>query len=1022
MESKIDDRRGASRWSLLVVTISLIIIALSSAGLYLFARDPYSTKEIRHLIDPAYSSRRPGGGRLYQAQYSSGLVRAAPQVDLSKAQILLLQYPNSETKRRLQGLLHLASENWKGYIEAAVRWSVERSEDPSALNNLGTCYLALSEKDPSYLLTALDQFQHAAQLEPNAPEPRFNLVITYRKLHLHRLAHEALEKYKSIDAGSPWYRELTDVAAPDKSLLLDQLRLAVEGNDIREAERLFEKNPELFRQIIRQYASANAEDSPAVSRFIASEMERRYGDKTFSAMLAPLLTERREATIFLREFVAEGAELYSRGDLSGSLKAYAKAEELLDQADSVFDGLWIQLNKVDTQIRAGQFQAAREVLDNIISISRENSFRWLTGKALSIYGATLKLTATYKEMLERLSEANRIFMDLNTSTDRIRPLYYFAIHEQLADDKEGALKHALECLLLTDDRDSFRIAELDWLIGLILYNQRLINKAVLFEKESLDQSQKLPYANVEANTAVTLAQLYESISDDKQADEYVSITDQALHKMLPGFDQTKVERWLGIVKAKIALKEKRYAEAQNLLERNLDIYSRQPFGKTWLESNSLMLLAQTNSEMRRTPEAARRFNEAIEIVENDDQYLQSEKLRVKFDDTRRDLYDSAIEFEYKRSAPDAAWNHLQKYRSKLFIEFLAQFDPDFERAHAEALDRSRVQKLIPADAQVAEYALLRDRLLIWVISRKTFTVRSVQVARSDVESKVQMVLQGLRNRDDVDSLLTDLGKLLVEPVADLLDRNRTLVVVPDRALHGLPFGVLRRPGSREYLLQEFPILISPNLTHLLLTKAVEPRRDRITGFGSQNGTSSELKELGALASIYPGSQTFAGHQAERSNFLSAISKAAVFHYAGHSAKDAVDPLRSSILLDGKSSGPNTITAVDIAQQRLPNNALVVLSSCDSSVGNSRDGIGVRGLTSAFLLGGAGSVVGSLWPVEASSTADLMIRFHRAFANSQMPIAKALRQAQLTFLESFPERSHPYYWSGFVVTGNFSALR
>src|SRR5207249_10659950 len=120
----------------------------------------------------------------------------------------------------------------------------------------------------------------------------------------------------------------------NKSLLLDQLSLAVEGNDIREAERLFEKNPELFRQIIRQYASANAEDSPAVSRFIAFEMERRYGDKTFSAMLAPLLTERREATIFLREFVAEGAELYSRGDLSGSLKAYAKAEELLDQADS----------------------------------------------------------------------------------------------------------------------------------------------------------------------------------------------------------------------------------------------------------------------------------------------------------------------------------------------------------------------------------------------------------------------------------------------------------------------------------------------------------------------------------------------------------------------------------------------------------------------------------------------------------------------------------------------------------------
>jgi len=83
---------------------------------------------------------------------------------------------------------------------------------------------------------------------------------------------------------------------------------------------------------------------------------------------------------------------------------------------------------------------------------------------------------------------------------------------------------------------------------------------------------------------------------------------------------------------------------------------------------------------------------------------------------------------------------------------------------------------------------------------------------------------------------------------------------------------------------------------------------------------------------------------------------------------------------------------------------------------------MRGLTSAFLIAGAGSVVGSLWPVEASSTSQLMISFHRAFAREQMPVAQALRQAQLALLASNSELSHPYYWSGFEVTGNFSALR
>jgi CHAT domain-containing protein len=156
-------------------------------------------------------------------------------------------------------------------------------------------------------------------------------------------------------------------------------------------------------------------------------------------------------------------------------------------------------------------------------------------------------------------------------------------------------------------------------------------------------------------------------------------------------------------------------------------------------------------------------------------------------------------------------------------------------------------------------------------------------------------------------------------------------------------------------------------------------------------------------------------------FLSAMKTASIFHYAGHS-EDAADPLRSSVLLDGDREGPNSVTAIDIAQQTMRPNSVVVLASCDSSVGNSQDGIGMRGLTSAFLISGAGSVVGSLWPVETTSTSELVIGFHRAFATSQISVARALQQAQIAFMKNSPEKSHPYYWSGFVVTGNSSSLR
>ena len=215
------------------------------------------------------------------------------------------------------------------------------------------------------------------------------------------------------------------------------------------------------------------------------------------------------------------------------------------------------------------------------------------------------------------------------------------------------------------------------------------------------------------------------------------------------------------------------------------------------------------------------------------------------------------------------------------------------------------------------------------------------------------------------------------------------------------------------------------MTYLMAgsTGGAPQRRDAIVGFGSQNGGGSELKELGELARIYHSARLYSGQQVDKTIFLDEMKKAAIFHYAGHSVTDAVDPLRSSILLDGNRSGPNSVTAVDISQQRLSSNAVVILSSCDSSVGNSRDGVGMRGLTSAFLIGGAAAVVGSLWPVESTNTADLMIQFHHTFANTQVPVAQALREAQLSFLHSSsPEQRHPYYWSGFVVTGNFSALR
>jgi CHAT domain-containing protein len=76
------------------------------------------------------------------------------------------------------------------------------------------------------------------------------------------------------------------------------------------------------------------------------------------------------------------------------------------------------------------------------------------------------------------------------------------------------------------------------------------------------------------------------------------------------------------------------------------------------------------------------------------------------------------------------------------------------------------------------------------------------------------------------------------------------------------------------------------------------------------------------------------------------------------------------------------------------------------------------LARSFFLAGASRVVASLWDVQDRATADLMHEFYRGLLQRKLSPSAALRGAQLA-LRSNPQFSHPYYWAGFVVTGDWT---
>ena len=113
-----------------------------------------------------------------------------------------------------------------------------------------------------------------------------------------------------------------------------------------------------------------------------------------------------------------------------------------------------------------------------------------------------------------------------------------------------------------------------------------------------------------------------------------------------------------------------------------------------------------------------------------------------------------------------------------------------------------------------------------------------------------------------------------------------------------------------------------------------------------------------------------------------------------------------------------LTALEVLSLRLSGTQLVVLSACETGVGEIHAGEGVYGLRRAFQEAGVKSVVNSLWPVSDEGTRRLMTTFYQNIYKG-MPPRKALKAAQLSLLQS--EWNSPYYWSAFVlVERRFSA--
>lgn len=273
---------------------------------------------------------------------------------------------------------------------------------------------------------------------------------------------------------------------------------------------------------------------------------------------------------------------------------------------------------------------------------------------------------------------------------------------------------------------------------------------------------------------------------------------------------------------------------------------------------------------------------------------------------------------------------------------------------------------------------------------------------------------------------------LLQPAAAELAGKTHLVIVPDPALPTLPFQALVDPAGK-HLAERCSLSYAPSVTALAAMMDLRDARRKetatvplfaagrpqYTAYPDLPATEPEVRAIAALAGA--GARVYTGAAASESRVRAEIGNARFVHLATHGLINEVAPMYSALALTKGPTDDGLLEARELLGMDLKAE-MVVLSACESGLGQGVRGEAVLGLTWALFVAGAPTSVVSQWQVEDTSTGTLMQSFYSRFlrpAKGAPPVARvqALRLAQLQMLRD-GKHGHPYYWAPFVLVGDW----
>ncbi|MET0754481.1 MAG: CHAT domain-containing protein, partial [Pyrinomonadaceae bacterium] len=347
---------------------------------------------------------------------------------------------------------------------------------------------------------------------------------------------------------------------------------------------------------------------------------------------------------------------------------------------------------------------------------------------------------------------------------------------------------------------------------------------------------------------------------------------------------------------------------------------------------------------------------------------------------------------------------------------------------SKPLSLTEIQARMPENVQVVQFAVLPKKTVIWTLTKNEIKAVEINISTGDLEEKVLDYLNLIKEKSDkteIEKSGKELYALLVKPILFNLDSSKEICLISDNSLHQLPFAALESESGK-FLLEDFKIFYSPSASVFVFAseKARELEKvkdERLLSIGNpafdkeQNADLAALpsaeEEARTIAKFYPNAEQFSAANATKTNFMTRLPNAEIVHFAGHYVA-AETPNYSKLLFADAD-----LRSFEIAETRLPNSKLIVLSACRTGIEKFYKGEGAIGIARTFLAVGTPVVVASRWQVDSEATKDLMIAFHRNRRENNLTSIEALREAQIEMLRGRDENfRQPYFWSAFSIIG------